>query len=74
MREVQEWTVLDQPTACDHKYVKIKPFPGPQVKTRSLTKKREEKVLCRFKDDEWFASTGIEKATSGELDDVIDAL
>lgn len=75
IREVQEWTVLDHPTASDHRYIKISLFKAPEEKTRRLTMKGEEKVLNNLKEDEWFNSAGaVEIKTARELDETIDTL
>lgn len=39
IQEVQEWAVLDQPTASDYRYIKMRLFQGPEVKTGKALKR-----------------------------------
>lgn len=70
IREIESWSVLDIPTASDHRYISIELFNEEVPKTR-----REDKVLTALKEDEWIKNMAdSEIATISELEAVLDKL
>lgn len=54
---VHQWTVSDEETASDHKYIIIELFSGCHNQPKRLTQNGTYKILQTLKDDRWLLET-----------------
>lgn len=56
-QHIHQWTVSDEETASDHKYILIEMFSGCRMKTKRLTQNVTYKILQTLKNDRWLHET-----------------
>lgn len=64
LREITNWTVLDEPTGSDHKYIFFQAYKTNTTTTKKLTQAGQLKLLETLSTDTWFINTQTIPITS----------